>query len=352
MFALATTPEGTIIPPTYEIEQLTAVIQDSVSDNTAAQYIQQIIRADANGIDFSNWADIEMWSATLTPSVARIYRAAVTKVFERMHTAAELTIPADDIRSNLILGNLKNKIDVRMREMAKSDNDGDTQERPRIWLPDAKIDELFTQFLNKDTLHGHNTYLLFRVALATGARCSELSNLTFDCFTYEGDKAYCFILNGKGGRDRAIPIRESDIKAVREWQNAIDQEIQRIKSIKPRDSKHARRIALQIHDLESSDRVFRACERTMSDSMSQKTIERTVTRIGILLGYGSDLTEKELKPHSLRRTFAELVYRATGKDIVATSRLLGHKNIETTMKYLRVEVNSDFIGKMPSFDLS
>lgn len=41
--------------------------------------------------------------------------------------------------------------------------------------------------------------------------------------------------------------------------------------------------------------------------------------------------------HSMRKTFAQRVYKGLGNDIYATSKALGHANIATTVAYLGVE---------------
>ena len=41
--------------------------------------------------------------------------------------------------------------------------------------------------------------------------------------------------------------------------------------------------------------------------------------------------------HSMRKTFGQKVYDATGKDLVATQRAMGHSNIDSTSKYILVD---------------
>lgn len=41
--------------------------------------------------------------------------------------------------------------------------------------------------------------------------------------------------------------------------------------------------------------------------------------------------------HSMRKTFGQGVYQRTGKDIVATQRALGHRNLSSTQHYLEVD---------------
>lgn len=41
--------------------------------------------------------------------------------------------------------------------------------------------------------------------------------------------------------------------------------------------------------------------------------------------------------HSLRKTYADRVYKSTGKDIIATMELMGHSSPDVTMAYLSVD---------------
>lgn len=47
----------------------------------------------------------------------------------------------------------------------------------------------------------------------------------------------------------------------------------------------------------------------------------------------NELTGK-IATHSMRKTFADRVYEALGKDIFRTQKALGHKNINSTVQYL------------------
>ena len=63
--------------------------------------------------------------------------------------------------------------------------------------------------------------------------------------------------------------------------------------------------------------------------------------------YGKAIGKPELAPHDLRRTYAQIAYEA-GVPITRISRLLGHESIETTQRYLNLELDlettaSDFV---------
>jgi site-specific recombinase XerC len=50
------------------------------------------------------------------------------------------------------------------------------------------------------------------------------------------------------------------------------------------------------------------------------------------------LDKREYGTHSLRRTKASIIYKATG-NLRAVQILLGHTNIENTVRYLRVDID-------------
>jgi site-specific recombinase XerC len=55
------------------------------------------------------------------------------------------------------------------------------------------------------------------------------------------------------------------------------------------------------------------------------------------MGYGSGFDANAYGTHSLRRTKASLIYRATG-NLRAVQILLGHSKIENTVRYLGIDV--------------
>lgn len=66
----------------------------------------------------------------------------------------------------------------------------------------------------------------------------------------------------------------------------------------------------------------------------------------IVAGYDKQIN-KELGPHDLRRTYAQLGYQS-GVPITQISKLLGHSNVATTQRYLNLDLDltvtaSDFI---------
>jgi len=65
-------------------------------------------------------------------------------------------------------------------------------------------------------------------------------------------------------------------------------------------------------------------------------VDEWVTAIG--------LTPEEYGTHSLRRTKASLIYKARG-NLRAIQILLGHSKIETTVRYLGVDVDAHSLSE-------
>jgi integrase len=68
---------------------------------------------------------------------------------------------------------------------------------------------------------------------------------------------------------------------------------------------------------------------------------------GIVRRRGTTIGKAKLAPHDLRRTYAQLGYEA-GVSITQISKLLGHSSLETTQRYLNLDLDlsstvSDFV---------
>ena len=86
-------------------------------------------------------------------------------------------------------------------------------------------------------------------------------------------------------------------------------------------------------DLKSSDYLFKSRNR-LSSHISTRQYARRVKVWLMDIG----LDPAEYGTHSLRRTKASLIYRRT-KNLRAVQILLGHRKIESTVRYLGIEVD-------------
>jgi len=80
-----------------------------------------------------------------------------------------------------------------------------------------------------------------------------------------------------------------------------------------------------------SDYVFKSREGTnqpITLDTANRNIKSLCAREGISDRIGT---------HSMRKTYARLLYAASGNDIIAVREGLGHRDVKTTQKYLEVE---------------
>lgn len=75
-------------------------------------------------------------------------------------------------------------------------------------------------------------------------------------------------------------------------------------------------------------RSFKVRDSPISNMMFHNVVKGSFKDAGI------DMSDRRLGTHSLRKTYARTIYDKTGKDINTTARLLGHRNVNSTMSYL------------------
>ncbi len=131
-----------------------------------------------------------------------------------------------------------------------------------------------------------------------------------------GDKMRTVLnVTGKGAKDRIIPISDTLANALSEWGAVVG----------------------------GSGHVLRSLGRSkqLGEKMTTTALYNLVQKRGGMIG------KENLQPHDLRRTFAQLGHEA-GISITQISTLLGHANLETTQRYLNLQIDlgttiSDFI---------
>lgn len=129
-------------------------------------------------------------------------------------------------------------------------------------------------------------WLIFTFLLTTGIRISELTQVN-----KKNIKNNCLTINGKGNKERIIYICDYLQILLRNWK--------------------ANRINI---------------------SKQNKQITNKQANI-IIKKIGKMLFDKEITPHSLRRSYATNLLRG-GVDIKTVSKMLGHTNINTTSRYI------------------
>ncbi len=151
--------------------------------------------------------------------------------------------------------------------------------------------------------------MVLRLLLGAGLRRSEAAAVTFTAVKQMGAMPVLEVM-GKGKKQRIIPIGSRLENLLQQWRDRVgDGTI--LRSVNQRQE--------------------------IGNSLSDVSIFR------IVRGYGRSIGKPQLAPHDLRRTFAENL-RRNGADIATISTLLGHESVETTMRYLNVNVDLSVVG--------
>lgn len=136
--------------------------------------------------------------------------------------------------------------------------------------------------------------------LNTGLRLGELTAMRLKDVRLSERKGSLLVQNGKGGKQRTVPLNAEARKALQDW--------------------------LSIRPQNESDAVWLTVEGE-TESLGGRTIQRVLWR------YAQEAGLEELTPHILRHTFAKnLVNQGVGLEKVAA--LLGHANLNTTRLYI------------------
>ncbi len=136
----------------------------------------------------------------------------------------------------------------------------------------------------------------------TGGRISEITDLKLDEVDLEDRVIH--IIEGKGGKDRDIPINDKLYKILNNY----------IKNIREADS----------------DRFF-ALEKTgkVSPAYINRLIKEAVDKIGL---------EKDVSAHVLRHSFGTNLLEK-GASVVSIQKLLGHASLAVTTRYLHQDMS-------------
>ncbi len=170
-------------------------------------------------------------------------------------------------------------------------------------LTTEEVDRL-EQAIDLSKWEGHRNKAIIEVLFSCGLRVSELVKLQLSNLYL--DEQYIWV-NGKGRKQRLVPISESAIEQLRYW--FVDRNLM---SIKPGEE----------------DYVF----------LNRRGTHLTRTMILIMikrLGEEAGIT-KTISPHTLRHSFATALLEG-GADLRAIQSMLGHESIGTTEIYTHID---------------
>ena len=193
----------------------------------------------------------------------------------------------------------------------RQDNPTELLESPKIGLKlpiTLSIEEIdkILSVIDVSTTEGTRNYAVFEALYSCGLRVSELTNLRFqDLYFDEG-----FIrVEGKGGKQRLVPISDIAIQKINNW---ID---------------HRKQINIK----KGSEDILFISKR--GNAISRITVFYYARLYAEMAGI-----EKEISPHVFRHSFATHLLER-GANIRVIQEMLGHEKISTTEIYTHLDRN-------------
>lgn len=175
-------------------------------------------------------------------------------------------------------------------------------EKLPVYLTDSEIDALCSQPRRKELLWETRDTALFETFYSTGCRISEI--VAMKCRDLKEGCTYA-IVNGKGGKSRAVFFGEDARAAIR---NYLSDREQRFKG-------------------KTFDSLF--------VSQAGKPLTANGIRYIVKQYSGVNGTNHTISPHALRHTFATTLLDG-GADIRYVQEMLGHASVSTTQRYTHV----------------
>ena len=153
---------------------------------------------------------------------------------------------------------------------------------------------------NAKNLMGLRNLCLLRLMLNTGLRAAEVLNIKTRDIDWSTGKL--MVRQGKGKKDRSSWIGEEDLALLQRW-------------------------VIKKARLPESAWLFTSRDGKLIDTRYlREMVKQLATKAGIA---------KDVRPHTLRHTFATDLYRQT-KNLRLTQKALGHSQISSTMIYTHI----------------
>ncbi len=291
-----------ITPKTGQADALLAMIDadPSLADSTKAKYKAAVRRYLATGASLTDADALEAHALTLPTSGRSFLKAAVGKLTDRLATQAKRqATPGNlaEVQAGLL------RIEALQEAIHVEQPKGD---KVHIWLSEAEVSAIMATC--DETIAGRRDRVVLGLLFGAGLRRSEAAALEFDAvqmLPIKGKFRSVLDVKGKGAKDRTIPIADKLANILSAWQKEV-----------------------------GGGRICRSLKRNheLRDSMSAMAIFNVVRDRGALI------ERPKLAAHDCRRTYAQIGLE-NGIPLHEISRLLGHESVETTMRYLNVELN-------------
>jgi len=284
-------------------------LSPDLADGTKRKYSAAVTRYLDSGGNLRDAVGLAVYAETVSQSDRAHLKAVVRLYTNRLATIVKAQATPDNVNKAqaalLRLEALQEAVKVKAPQGTKA----------HTWLSQTQVKALLDTC--GDDLQGQRDRLALGLLVAAGLRRQEAVDLTFADVILQpvkGKMRTVLQVEGKGSKNRVVPISDSLANAIDDWGKVVDQ-----------------------------GRILRALNRRgeLTDSISAVALFHVTRKHGAAIG------KPGLAPHDLRRSFAQLGLEA-GVGIVQISRLLGHSSIATTQRYLNLALDlestvSDFI---------
>lgn len=180
-------------------------------------------------------------------------------------------------------------------------------DRPMLDFLSRQEIEALLDAPDRSTWSGYRDHVMFTTFYNTGARVSEIINLHVSDIRFERDAS--ILINGKGRKQRAVPLWKSTVTALRHWLRRLDGKLEAPVFPNREGS-----------PLSRSGVVYRLSLAVREAAKECPTLEG-----------------RKVSPHTLRHTTAMHLLQA-GVDITVIALWLGHESPVTTHHYIEADL--------------
>jgi integrase len=284
---------------------LSALDRANIAPTTRAKYKAAIMLLLAAGVHPYDFPALQEYAASL-PLSSRSHLKSALKIL----TAQDVYLAKSQATPQNV--DAVQAVVYRVEAMGKAiQAPAPKGKRFHTWLTAEQVTQI-TNIPDRGTMEGMRDYIVLATLLATGLRREEFCNMKFSHIRQQGSR-YIIDVLGKGAKKRTIPISAVLSGHLKTWERMAGGEFV------------ARSLVNGI----------------LGDRLSPSGVYNLVRRYGAMIG------ADEAATHDTRRTYATLGLNA-GVPITQISVLLGHESIDTTQRYLNLELDltttiSDYI---------
>lgn len=286
-----------------------------LAPSTKAQYHKALSNYLATGASLADAGALADYARDLPTSSKAFLKAAVRIVAERAR--AQMNACADPGAENAIeLEARMSQADRRFTALQDAIEVKTPQgQKAHVWLSASEVRQLFATC--DDSLKGQRDRVVLALLVGAGLRRAEACSLTFADIVLQprGDRMRTVLqVCGKGNKNRVVPISDRMANLLDEWAK-----------------------------IAGDGRILRSLDQAgnLNSHLSSTAVFR------IVRSHGAQISKPALSPHDLRRSYSQLGLDA-GVPLTQISVLLGHASVQTTQKYLCMEIDltttiSDFV---------